>query len=45
MLATLSDYINHAPSWAQGDTGIAIICALAIAIGYLWAYAKRKGAL
>jgi hypothetical protein len=46
MLATLSDLIaTHAPSWAQGDTGIAILCLATIATGYLWAYAKRKGAL
>jgi hypothetical protein len=46
MLETLAAYITaHAPAWAQGDTGIAILCALAIATGYLWAYAQRKGAL
>jgi hypothetical protein len=45
MLAKLSDYITtHTPAWAQGDTGIAILCALAIATGYLWAYTQR-GAL
>jgi hypothetical protein len=46
MLATLSDLItHHTPAWAQGDTGIAILCAAIIATGYLWTYAQRKGAL
>ena len=46
MLETLSDLItHHAPAWAQGDTGIAILCLWALATGYLWHYAKLKGAL
>ena len=46
MLETLSDLItHHAPAWAQGDTGIAILCFAVLGAGYLWAYAQRKGAL
>ena len=46
MLETLSDLItHHAPAWAQGDTGIAILCLWALATGYLWAYAQHKGAI
>ena len=46
MLATISDLITaNAPAWAQGDTGIAILCAGALATGYLWQYARKKGAL
>jgi hypothetical protein len=43
MLATISDLItNHAPSWAQGDTGIAILCAGVIATAYLYHYANQE---
>jgi len=46
MIATLSDLItHHAPAWAQGDTGIAILCLVVIATAYLWTYAQHKGAL
>jgi len=46
MLATLTAYItHHAPAWAQGDTGIVILCLASLGTGYLWAYAQRKGAL
>ena len=45
-METLSAYItHHAPAWAQGDTGIAILCLASLGTGYLWAYARRKGAL
>jgi hypothetical protein len=46
MLADIATFITtHTPVWAQGDTGIAILCAGVIATGYLWTYAQRKGAL
>ena len=46
MLATLTAYItHHAPAWAQGDTGIEILCAWAITAAYLYHYARRKGAI
>ena len=46
MLETLSDLIaHHAPAIMQGDAGIVILCAGVISMGYLWAYAQRKGAI
>ena len=46
MLATLSDLIaHHAPAIMQGPAGIVILCAGVIATGYLWNYARRKGAI
>ena len=45
MLETLSDLItHHAPAWAQGDTGIVILCLASLGTGYLWHYANKKGA-
>jgi hypothetical protein len=46
MLSDATAYIlAHAPAIMLGDSGIVIVCLLALATGYLWHLARSHGAL